>query len=61
MPSKAIPRGKYIGRRFGGEPQNVAAHFIKCPICGDWIDMRDLGQVLAHEGRLPHPSEDQAQ
>jgi hypothetical protein len=44
-----------------GKVAGIAAHFIKCPICGVWIDMRDLGQVLAHEGRLPHPSEDQAQ
>jgi CRISPR/Cas system type I-B associated protein Csh2 (Cas7 group RAMP superfamily) len=23
-------------------------HFMKCPGCGEWFDMRDLGQVLAH-------------
>ncbi len=21
---------------------------MKCPGCGEWFDMRDLGQVLAH-------------
>jgi hypothetical protein len=21
---------------------------MKCPCCGQWFDMRDLGQVLAH-------------
>jgi translation initiation factor 2 beta subunit (eIF-2beta)/eIF-5 len=43
--TKTIPRGEYIGRRVGGEPQNVAEHYVKCPTCGGWIDMRDLGQV----------------
>jgi len=28
---------------------------------GGWIDMRDLGAVLDHEGPLPHPVEDRAQ
>src|SRR5260370_13286402 len=23
-------------------------HFDKCPACGQWFDMRDLGEVLAH-------------
>jgi hypothetical protein len=35
--TKSIPRGRYIGRRVGGEPKD----FIKCPVCGGWIDMRD--------------------
>jgi hypothetical protein len=25
-----------------------ADHFGNCPICGAYLDMRDLGQVLAH-------------
>jgi hypothetical protein len=25
-----------------------ADHFMKCPGCGEWLDMRDLGQLLAH-------------
>jgi hypothetical protein len=29
--------------------------------CGGWLDMRDLGAVLDHEGPLPHAAEDQAQ
>jgi hypothetical protein len=24
-------------------------------LCGAWIEYRDLGKVLAHEGPLPHP------
>jgi CRISPR/Cas system type I-B associated protein Csh2 (Cas7 group RAMP superfamily) len=23
-------------------------HFMKCPGCGEWFDMRDLGQVFTH-------------
>jgi hypothetical protein len=58
---KVIPLGKYIGRRIDRDPKNKGAHFIKCQTCGGWIDMRDLGEVLAHEGPLPHPSEDRPQ
>jgi hypothetical protein len=36
--------------------------FFKCDeACGSWIDMRDLGVVLDHEGPMPHPVEDRAQ
>src|SRR5262245_8003253 len=38
-----------IGERLGGEPQNEQEHFIQCPDCGRWIDMRNLGEVLEHE------------
>ena len=50
-----VPRGKIIGKRIDGEPTNEAEHFIQCPAC------RDLGQVLEHEGPLPHPAHDKAQ
>jgi hypothetical protein len=56
-----IPRGKYIGRRLGDPPASEAEHFIRCPVCGGWIDCRDLGQVFEHEGPLPHPAQDQPQ
>ena len=23
-------------------------HFIQCPVCGKWIDSRDLGEVFVH-------------
>ena len=29
--------------------QNELEHFIQCPACGRWIDMRNLGEVLDHE------------
>jgi hypothetical protein len=41
-----ISREKYIGPRLGGEPSNEAEHFIKCPKCDAWVDMRDLAQVM---------------
>jgi len=56
-----LPRGKYLGRRIGATPANETEHFIECPTCDGWIDMRDLAQVLDHEGPLPHPSQDQPQ
>ena len=31
-----------------GAAETEADHFMKCPGCGQWFDMRDLGQVLAH-------------
>ena len=56
-----IPRGRYIGKRIGDPPQEVAEHFIRCLVCGGWIDCRDLGHVFAHEGPLPQPAQDQPQ
>jgi hypothetical protein len=29
--------------------------------CGGYFDMRDLGQVMGHEGPLPHPAQDRPQ
>ena len=37
------------GRPHGEPPANEADHFIQCPVCRTWIDMRDLGQILEHE------------
>jgi hypothetical protein len=31
-----------------GIAETEADHFMKCPGCGEWFDMRDLGQVLKH-------------
>jgi hypothetical protein len=56
-----IPRGKFIGERIDGKPSNEAEHFMRCPTCGGWLDMRDLGQVFDHEGPLPHPAGDKPQ
>jgi hypothetical protein len=36
----------------GYDPDGVAQteidHFGNCPVCGGLVDMRDLGQLLAH-------------
>jgi hypothetical protein len=30
----------------------------RCERCGAWIEYRNLGKVLAHEGPLPHVEQD---
>jgi hypothetical protein len=47
-----FPRGKY------DPPKDQAEYFYRCPVCGGWVDCRNLGQVFDHEGPLPHPAED---
>ena len=37
-----------LGVDAGGIPQTEADHFITCPGCAKWFDMRALAQVLAH-------------
>jgi hypothetical protein len=59
--TEMIPRGRYIGKRVGDPPKDEAEHFIRWPLCGGWIDCRDLGQVFEHEGTSPHPAQDQPQ
>ncbi|MGY3607692.1 MULTISPECIES: hypothetical protein [unclassified Bradyrhizobium] len=56
-----IPRGKYVDQSFRDPSNDKAEHFIKCEICGGWIDMRDMGSVMDHAGPLPHPEEDKPQ
>jgi uncharacterized C2H2 Zn-finger protein len=31
-----------------GVAKTEADHFMKCPGCGQWFDMRDLEQMSAH-------------
>jgi hypothetical protein len=31
-----------------GTAQTEADHFMECPGCGEWFDMRDLDHLLAH-------------
>jgi uncharacterized C2H2 Zn-finger protein len=31
-----------------GVAENEADHFMKCPACSQWFDMRDLVQVVEH-------------
>lgn len=32
----------------GWRPQSENDHFIRCPICGKMLDMRDLSEVIDH-------------
>ena len=41
MPNK----GKPLGPR---PPRHKAAHYVRCTICGEIFDMRELDQVLDH-------------
>jgi uncharacterized C2H2 Zn-finger protein len=41
-----IPR--YTGVNADAVAQTEADHFMECPGCGEWFDMRDLVQVLDH-------------
>jgi len=56
-----IRRGEFIGKPKDWEPKSEADHFMQCPACGGWFDMRDLGQALQHVGPLPHPAQDKPQ
>ena len=35
-----------------GIAQTESDHFMKCPGCGEWFDMRDLGEVIEHMHEL---------
>jgi len=49
------------GEVVGTKPATEAEHSLRCPDCGGYFDMRDLGQVMEHAGPLPHPAEDREQ
>lgn len=37
-------------------PPSEQEHYIKCPLCGDYVDMRNLAEVFEHEHKdLPKP------
>ena len=36
------------GKDADGIAKTEADHHMKCPGCGQWFDMRDLGQVAEH-------------
>jgi hypothetical protein len=41
-----IPR--YTGVDADGVAETEVDHFMKCPVCEQWFDMRDLAQVAEH-------------
>ncbi|RWO41368.1 MAG: hypothetical protein EOS11_18265 [Mesorhizobium sp.] len=38
-----------IGKRYGAPIKDELKHFYICAICGQEVDMRQLGEVLYHE------------
>jgi hypothetical protein len=46
-----LPRN--TGSDRDGVAQSEADHFEKCPVCSQWFDMRDLGEVIEsiHDAR----------
>ena len=58
-PDQAMPRGVYMGTP--SRPMCEAERFKRCPVCGGYIDILDLGWVTDHEGSLPHPVRDGVQ
>ena len=59
------PRGIVIGRQVRGQgerPLSEAEHFFKrFPLCGGYVDMRDLVWCEDHQEPLPHPAGDRPQ
>jgi hypothetical protein len=49
-----VKPGEIIGQPSGWTPEAEADHFVQCPGCGEWVDMRDLGMALQHAGELPN-------
>jgi hypothetical protein len=47
LPSGSRPMSSE-GKPKGWQPGSERDHFIRCPCCGEMLDMRDLGQVLEH-------------
>ena len=58
---RPVRRGEIIGQRVDREVTLEAEHFMQCPKCAGYFDMRDLAQVFEHEGPLPHPVQDKRQ
>lgn len=48
---RPIPRGKYLDERHRRSPVDAADSHIRCPECGGWIDVNDLGPSLITLGR----------
>jgi hypothetical protein len=40
-----------LGIDVAGPAKNEVDQFMRCPGCGQWLDMRELGQALA--GKRP--------
>jgi hypothetical protein len=40
-----FPRGKY------DPPKDEAEYLYRCPVCGEWVDCRNLGKCSTTRGR----------
>ncbi|MFB6418985.1 hypothetical protein [Bradyrhizobium tunisiense] len=36
------------GKPLGWAARDEREHFVRCPGCGEWVDMRDLAEALEH-------------
>jgi hypothetical protein len=52
---KLIRGGKEIGESVDRKPREPR-RFTRCQTCGRMFEANDLGQLLEHDGPLPHPS-----
>jgi hypothetical protein len=54
MPGKTRGKTSNNGYDADGIGETEVDHFMKCPACGEWFDMRDLKQVLMliHEAEI---------
>jgi hypothetical protein len=50
------PRGTIMGEWNGLLPRAEAEHFVQCPLCGGYVDLRDRVWCEEHQGPLPHPA-----
>jgi hypothetical protein len=46
-------RGTIIGWQTSGPLLREVEHFARCPVCGGYVDMRDLVWSEDHQGPLP--------
>ena len=40
---------------YNSAPPEERPHFIRCRVCGEMIDCRDLDEVVYHEDHVPRP------
>ena len=53
---KLIRGGKGSGKTVDRKPKDDPGPFTRCQTCGQMFEANDLGQLLEHDGPLPHPS-----
>jgi hypothetical protein len=56
-----LPRGRHVETIAPKSDTPTYGHLMKCPECGLWFDCRDLAAALAHNGPMPHPTNNKPQ